>query len=71
LSWSLVNLLFITEFFLYHKLIYILFMCWTFEVMQLFENRFNLDDETTTQSNHSSTTIHFAATIIDEGNSQI
>jgi len=46
-------------------------MCWTFEVMQLFENRFNLDDETTTQSNHSSTTIHFAATIIDEGNSQI
>jgi len=47
-------------------------MCWTFEVMQLFENRFSLDDETTTRSNHSSTTtIHSAVTITDEGNSQI
>jgi len=78
LSWSLVSLLFITEFFLYHKFILFCLCVGLLKSCNLFQNSSSLHDETTTQSNgstitnHSSTTtIHFGATITDEGNSQI
>jgi len=42
-----------------------------FQVIQSLQNRFNLDDETTTQHNSLDTTNDDSATIRDDGNSDI